>query len=108
MDEGSCLATRSEVYNLGLVKIGKRTTIAQYAYLCNGTHDLSLSYLPLLVGDMRIGDDVFIGAKALILPGLEIADDTVVGAGAVLTKDTEKFGIYAGNPAKFIKRRVIS
>lgn len=108
MDEGSCLATRSEVYNLGPVEIGKRTTIAQYAYLCNGTHDLSLSYLPLLVGDMRIGDDVFIGAKALILPGLEIADGTVVGAGAVLTKDTERYGTYGGNPARFIRQRIVT
>lgn len=104
---GSCLATRSEVYNLGPVEIGERTTIAQYVYLCNGTHDLSLPYLPLVVGDMRIGSDVFVGAKALILPGLEIADGTVVGAGAVLTKDTEKNGIYAGNPAKLIKQRII-
>lgn len=104
----SCLATRSEVYNLGPVRIGEKVTVAQYAYICNGTHDLSDPILPLLVGDITIEDNVFIGAKAIILPGLTIAEASVVGAGAVLTKDTEPFSIYGGNPAKFIKKRNIS
>ena len=60
-----------------------------------------------MVGNINIGNDVFIGAKAIILPGLEIAEGCVIGAGAILTKDTEPYGIYAGNPAKFIKKRVI-
>lgn len=104
----SCLATRSEVYNLGPVRIGEGVTVAQYAYICNGTHDLSDPILPLLVGDIAIGDNVFIGTKAIILPGLTIADASVIGAGAVLTKDTAPFYIYAGNPARFIKKRNIS
>lgn len=104
----SCLATRSEVYNLGPVEIGERVTVAQYAYICNGTHDLSDPILPLLIGDITIEDNVFIGAKAIILPGLTIAEASVIGAGGVLTKDTEPFSIYAGNPAKFIKKRNMS
>lgn len=107
MGRNSCLATRSEVYNLGPVKIGERVTIAQYVYVCNGTHDLSDPILPLLVGDISIEDDVFIGAKAIILPGLKVDTGTVIGAGSVLTKDTEPYEIYAGNPAKFIKKRII-
>lgn len=103
----SCLAPRSEVYNLGPVKIGERVTIAQYTYICNGTHDLSNPILPLLIGNIGIADDVFIGAKAIILPGLNLSNYSVVGAGAVLTKDTEPYGIYAGNPAKFIRKRII-
>lgn len=105
--EHACLGARCEIYNLGPVKIGNRTTLAQYSYVCNGTHDLNDPKLPLMVGDVSIGNDVFIGAKALIMPGVAIADGSVIGAGAVLTKDTEKYGIYAGNPAKFIKRREI-
>lgn len=106
MGDHSCLGTRSEVYNLGPVKIGERTTLAQYVYVCNGTHDLSNPILPLLVGDVEIGDDVFIGAKAIILPGLKLGNGCVVGAGAVLTKDTENYRIYAGNPARNIKERI--
>lgn len=106
--ERSCLGSRSEVYNLGPVKIGKKTTLAQYSYICNGTHDLSNPALPLLVGDVVIGDDVFVGAKVIILPGLNLGNGSVVGAGSVLTKDTEAFGIYAGNPAKFLKKRILN
>lgn len=95
-------------YIILAVRIGEKVTVAQYAYICNGTHDLSDPILPLLVGDITIEDNVFIGAKAIILPGLTIAEASVVGAGAVLTKDTEPFSIYGGNPAKFIKKRNIS
>lgn len=108
MGEHSCMGARSEIYDLGPVKIGERTTIAQYAYICNGTHELSNPNLPLLVGDVEIGDDVFVGAKAIILPGLKLANGCVVGAGSVLTKNTESFRIYAGNPARYIKDRVYS
>lgn len=101
------LGSRAEIYNLGPVKIGARTTIAQYAYLCNGTHDFSDDRLPLVVGNMVIGDNVFIGAKAIILPGLHIDDYSIIGAGSVLTKDTEAWGIYAGNPARLIKHRTM-
>lgn len=103
----SCLATRSEVYNLGPVKIGERTTIAQYAYICNGTHDMCTPVMPLLVGNIEIGNDVFIGAKSLLLPGVIIGDGAVVGAGAVVTKDVEPWTVVGGNPAKFLKKRVI-
>ena len=107
INDKACLGLRSEVYNLGPVKIGERAVIAQYSYLCNGTHDFSDKKLPLLVGEMEIEKDVFIGAKSIILPGLLIREGSIVGAGAILTKDTENFGIYGGNPAKFIKKRVI-
>ena len=103
----ACIGLRSEVYNLGPVKIGERSVIAQYTYLCNGTHDFSDKRSPLLVGDMEIEADVFIGAKAIILPGLLIRKGAIIGAGSVLTKDTEEFGVYAGNPARYIKKRII-
>lgn len=103
----SCIATRSEIYNLGPVIIKERVTIAQYAYICNGSHDLSDNKLPLVVGDVVIDNDVFIGARAIILPGLHLCRYSVVGAGAVLTQNTTDFGIYAGNPARFIKERKI-
>ena len=90
------------------MNIGKRVTIAQYAYICNGTHDLSDPILPLLVGDVIIEDNVFVGAKAIIMPGIRIKQGCVVGAGAVLTKDTDTLGIYAGNPARYIKKRIIN
>lgn len=101
------LGSRSEVYNLGPVIIGAKTTVAQYVYLCNGTHDFSNERMPLIVGTMVIGEKVFVGAKSIILPGLTIGDNAIIGAGAVLTHDAEAWGIYGGNPARFIKWRVM-
>lgn len=50
-----------------------------------------------------IGDDVFIGANAIILKGVTIGNRAIVGAGSVVTKDIPAAEIWAGNPAKFIK-----
>jgi acetyltransferase-like isoleucine patch superfamily enzyme len=50
----------------------------------------------------KIGNNVCIGTNATILP-VNIADNVVIGAGSVVTKDINKSGIYAGNPAKFLR-----
>lgn len=52
-----------------------------------------------------IGNDVWIGAGATILAGRTIGNGSIVGAGSVLTKDIGDYEIWAGNPAKFIKKR---
>lgn len=107
LEDHCSLGSRSEVYNLGLITIGAKAVVAQYAYLCNGTHDFSDERMQLLVGTMVIGRNVFVGAKSIILPGLSIGDNAIIGAGAVLTHDAEAWGVYGGNPARFIKRRVM-
>lgn len=53
----------------------------------------------------KIGPDVWVGANSVVLAGVEMNVGSVLGAGAVLTRDTEAYGIYAGNPAKLIKKR---
>ena len=52
-----------------------------------------------------IGNDVWIGARVIILPGVHIGDGCVIGAGSVVTKDVEEYTVVAGNPAKFIRKR---
>lgn len=53
-----------------------------------------------------IGNNVSIGSNATILP-VAICDNTVIGAGAVVTKDITAPGVYAGNPAKLIKKNIL-
>lgn len=53
---------------------------------------------------IKIEDDVFIGARCLILKGITIGRGSVIGAGSVVTHDVMPMSIYAGNPAKFIKK----
>lgn len=54
---------------------------------------------------VEIGNDVWIGAHAIIMPGIEIGDGAVIGAGSIVTKDVKPYEIVAGNPAKHIKYR---
>lgn len=53
---------------------------------------------------ISIGDDCFIGAGTMILKGVQIGDNVVVGANSVVTKNLESNAIYAGNPAKMIRK----
>ena len=55
--------------------------------------------------DVLVGDDVWIGANSVILPGVKIGDGAVIAAGAVVTKDVEPYMIVGGVPAKPIKKR---
>jgi virginiamycin A acetyltransferase len=56
-------------------------------------------------GEIRIGNDVWIGTKATVMPGVNIGHGCVIGASSVVTKDCEPYSIYAGNPAKLIRFR---
>lgn len=55
--------------------------------------------------DIVIKDDVWIGFGAQIMAGVTINEGCVIGAGAIVTKDTEPYSVYAGIPAKLIKKR---
>lgn len=61
------------------------------------------SYQPK--GDTIIGNDVWIGSEALIMPGVKIGDGAIIAARAVVTKDVEPYTIVGGSPAKVIKKR---
>jgi acetyltransferase-like isoleucine patch superfamily enzyme len=56
-------------------------------------------------GPIVIGDDVWIGTDALILPGVTIHQGAIIGAGSVVAKDIEPYAIYVGNPARLVKFR---
>ena len=105
MHDRACLGDRANAYTLGEIEIGARTVIAQEAYLCTGTHDLNDPNLPLQVAKITIGEDVFIGARAFILPGIRVGDRAVVGACSLVTRDVEPDNIVVGNPAAPLRTR---
>ena len=55
-----------------------------------------------ILGEIRIGDNCFIGAHSIILPGVTLGKEVIVGAGAVVTKSYPDGSIVAGNPARLI------
>ena len=56
-------------------------------------------------GDTVVGNDVWIGSEAIVLPGVKIGDGAVIGTRAVVTRDVEPYSIVGGNPAKEIRKR---
>jgi putative colanic acid biosynthesis acetyltransferase WcaF len=98
---------RVRIYNLGEVVIGARTVISQDADLCGGTHDHTHPRLPLRRLPVRLGADAWICAGAFIGPGVTVGDGAVVGARAVVVKDVAPWTVVAGNPARFVKARVL-
>ncbi|MEM9083889.1 MAG: DapH/DapD/GlmU-related protein [Planctomycetota bacterium] len=105
LEDRSTLAPGAEAYCLGEVILRERCTIAQYAYLCTGTHDLEDARTPLMTGCVEVGPDVFVGAKALVLPGVILGEGCIIGAGAVVAKDTEPWSIVVGNPARPLEKQ---
>ena len=62
------------------------------------------TYFPRVTGPIRIGRYAWVGAGAVVLPGVQIGECSVVGAGAVVTADVEPFTVVAGVPARLIRR----
>ena len=103
----SAIGEHALIYNLGLVSIGSKATVSHRAHLCAGTHDYTKLDLPLLKPGISIGDEAWICADAFIGPGIEIGQGAVVGARGVAVNDVQPWTIVAGNPAKYIKKRVL-
>lgn len=59
-----------------------------------------------IIDKVIIGNDVWIGARVIILPGCKVGNGVVIGAGAVVTKDIPDYCVVGGIPAKVIKKRL--
>ncbi len=107
IEMGSWVAMDDEVnlYCAGKITIGTKVAISREAFICTASHDITKPNRPLITTPITICDGVWIGARAIILPGVTIGEGAVVAAGAVVTKDVEPFTVVGGNPAKFLKNR---
>ena len=107
MDEYTCLAPEVDCYNVAKVSIGAHSTVSQKTYLCAASHDISKSNYPLIYAPIIVKDQAWIGADAFIGMGVTIEQGAVVGARAAVFKNVDAWTIVGGNPAKFIKDRII-
>jgi maltose O-acetyltransferase len=87
------------------LKIGNHVDIASSVMIYNSEHDLESDDFSARTESVEIGDYVFIGPRAIILPGVKIGRGAVVAAGAVVTKSVPDFTIVGGVPAKEIGER---
>jgi acetyltransferase-like isoleucine patch superfamily enzyme len=89
----------------GELTIGANCSVSPEVYILTATHDPQSPRFRPIMKQTRIGDHVWIGARALLLPGIVVGDRAIVGAGAVVTRDVEPGSIVAGNPARVIGHR---
>ena len=87
------------------LKIGNHVGIASQVLIYNDEHDINSDDYGNSFGPVEIGDYVFIGPRAIILPNIKIGKGAVVAAGAIVTKDIPDFEIWGGVPAKKINDR---
>lgn len=107
MDRYACLASDVDCYDVDIIRIGANTTVSQGAYLCTASHDITNPLNPLITAPIIIEDQAWIAADAFVGMGVTIGQGAVVGARAAVFKDVDPWTVVGGNPAKFIKKRII-
>ncbi len=110
--DGFSLGEYTHITAIGHMKIGKYLLTGRWVTITDNSHG-DTDYESLVIppsqraivskGDVTIGDNVWIGDKATILPGVTIGDGVVVAANSVVTKDVPSYCVVAGNPAKIVK-----
>lgn len=107
----SCLGKRAEILcDHSVVRIGNYVRIAAEAFIATADHEYRDPVRPICQQGLRyaevgIGDDVWIGRRAVITPGVKIGRGAIVAAGAVVTRDVPEMTIVGGVPARAIGSR---
>ncbi len=104
-DEGACIADGAVIYNPAPVHLGSHAIVSQDAYLCTATHDLDDPAFPMITAPIQLGAYAWVCARAAVLPGVTLHDGAVLGLGAITSNDLEAWQVYAGVPARQIRRR---
>lgn len=103
----TCIGPNTIIYNPGKIILGNKVTISQNSYLCTATHAYNSKLHTLYWKDIKINDYAWVAADAFIGPGVTIGEGAVVGARAVVFKNVAPWTVVGGNPAKYLKDRII-
>ena len=106
--KGSGLGVNCLVH--GPLEIGEKVMMGPDVVILTHTHNIDRTDIPMgdqgsRVAKVTIGNDVWIGMRSIIMPGVKIGNGAVIGAGAIVTKDVPDYAIVGGVPAKVIKYR---
>ena len=105
---GSGLGVNCSVH--GPLKIGNNVMMGPNVTILTHTHNIERTDIPMgqqgmRVAEVVIGNDVWIGMRVIIMPGVSVGHGAVIGAGAVVVKDVPPYAIVGGVPAKIIRYR---
>jgi|SRR6185503_9462088 len=89
------------------VTIGSHVCLSQGAVLLTGNHNYKKSTFDLIVQSFTLEDGVWVGACAVVNPGVKAASHSVLTTGSIATKNMDSYSIYQGNPAVKIRDRVV-
>ena len=92
--------------NLTDVHIGSHVCLSQGAFLLTGNHNFKLETFDLMVGPIVLEDGVWIGARAIVCPGVTCRSHSILSVASVASKDLEPYGVYTGNPAMKVRERI--
>ena len=99
--EYSCIRCRDKII------IGEYCCIGRGVYLLTASHNIFSSKFEMVTSPIIIGNNVWVATRATVSKGVSIGDGAVVGAEAMVTRNVEPWTVVGGNPARFIKQRVI-
>lgn len=91
--------------NLAKVTLKDNSCISQGAMLLCGNHNYKKSTFDLIVGEITLGEGAWVGAKAVVCPGVKLGDNSLLTVGSIATSSLEANWIYQGNPAQKVKVR---
>lgn len=104
----SWIGEKAWIDNLAPVAIHANVCISQGAMLLTGNHNYKKSSFDLITGEIILEEGVWIGAQAVVCPGVTCSSHAVLSVGSVATKDLEAYYIYQGNPGEKVRKRIIS
>ena len=107
MKEHAVIGPGVDCYNAAPIVIGNYAVVSQRSFLCTASHDITSASHPQIEKPIIIEDRAWVAAEAFVGPGVTIGEGAVVGARACVFKDVEPWTVVGGNPAKFIKKRII-
>lgn len=93
--------------NLAEVKIGSNVCVSQGAMLLCGNHNYKKVTFDLMIGGITLEDGSWVGAQAVVCPGVTVHSHAVLGVNSIAHRDLEAYGIYQGNPARKVRERKI-
>lgn len=108
LDEFVAVGHSVDIYNHAPIRIRRMSVVSQRCFLCTGSHDYLDQTMPLTWKPIDIGSECWVAAEAFIAPGVTIADGVVVGARSVVSRSIDSpWTVWAGNPAKLVKARLM-
>lgn len=107
MADYACLGSDVDCYNAAPIVIGANTTVSQGAYLCTASHNITSPKHEQVQKPIIIEDRAWVASDAFVGMGVTIGEGAVVGARSAVFKSVEPWSVVGGNPAKFIKKRVL-